>query len=101
MCSGAIVPGEGFAFTNFSYTCRQKRHVIATDPCGACRAPILFVTLVIDAAFALSLLGFLIMHANLLLRNCTTVEMYEKRRTAVWPYDNGARKNFLEVFGGK
>eukprot|EP00884_Botryococcus_braunii_P016326 jgi/Botrbrau1/3377/Bobra.0337s0018.1 len=63
--------------------------------------PLVFVAFVIDAAFTLSLLGFLVMHGNLVLRNCTTVEMYEKERTAIWPYDHGFRGNFLEVFGTK
>lgn len=65
------------------------------------RTPVVFVAFVIDAAFALSLLGFIVMHGNLVLRNCTTVEMYEKRRTALWPYDHGYRRNFIEVFGNK
>ena len=39
-----------------------------------------FVTFVLDVAFAASLLGFIIMHANLNLSNMTTIEMYERRR---------------------
>ena len=61
----------------------------------------LFLAFVIDAAFALAILGFLIMHGRMIARNMTTIEMYEKQRNAKgpWPYDKGARQNFVEVFG--
>ena len=58
-----------------------------------------FVTFVLDVAFAASLLGFIIMHANLNLSNMTTIEMYEKKKTLPWRYNQGHRKNFTEVFG--
>ena len=58
-----------------------------------------FVTFVLDVAFAASLLGFIIMHGNLNLSNMTTIEMYEKKKTLPWRYNVGARRNFEEVFG--
>lgn len=58
-----------------------------------------FVTFVLDVAFAASLLGFIIMHANLNLSNMTTIEMYEKKKTLPWRYNKGFRKNFKDVFG--
>ena len=66
-----------------------------------CRPAILFLAFVIDAAFALAIVGFLIMHCRMIIRNMTTIEMYEKRRNAAgaWPFDRGAKHNFLEVFG--
>ncbi|KAK9842045.1 hypothetical protein WJX81_005841 [Elliptochloris bilobata] len=63
------------------------------------RPAIVFVAFVIDAAFCLSLAGFLIMHARLVAANCTTIEMYEKRRTPDWPYNRGLRRNVQDVFG--
>lgn len=41
------------------------------------------------------------MHCRMITRNMTTIEMYEKRRnaTGAWPFDRGAKHNFLEVFG--
>jgi hypothetical protein len=58
-----------------------------------------FVTFVLNVAFAASLLGFIIMHANLNLSNMTTIEMYEKKKTLPWRYNKGFRKNFQDVFG--
>lgn len=58
-----------------------------------------FIAVVIDSAFAVSLAGFLIMHANMLAANCTTIEMYEKERMHPWPYDKGWRRNLEEVLG--
>ncbi|GMH34451.1 hypothetical protein BSKO_02285 [Bryopsis sp. KO-2023] len=60
---------------------------------------IVFFTFVIDAAFVLSLLGFLAMHIKLLTVNCTSIEMYEKQRVNPWPYDLGAKRNLEEVLG--
>ena len=54
---------------------------------------------VLNLAFALSLCGFLVMHINLLYRNTTTIEAYEKKASAKWKYDVGGRKNFEQVFG--
>lgn len=69
--------------------------------CQYCRPAILFLAFVIDAAFALAIVGFLVMHCRMIARNMTTIEMYEKRRhsTGAWPFDRGAKQNFLEVFG--
>ena len=35
----------------------------------------------------------------MVLKNCTTIEMFEKSRATPWPYDHGWRRNFQEVFG--
>ena len=67
--------------------------------CDHCRSVLVFVAFVVDVAFALCLLGFLVMHVRLVAANCTTIEMYEKRRVPQWPYDRGWRSNFHEVFG--
>jgi palmitoyltransferase len=58
-----------------------------------------FIAVVISSAFAVSLAGFLIMHANMLSANCTTIEMYEKERIHPWPYNKGLQRNFEDVFG--
>lgn len=58
-----------------------------------------FLTFVLNLAFALSVLGFLIMHISLVLGNTTTIEAYEKKTTPKWRYDLGRRKNFEQVFG--
>ena len=50
-------------------------------------------------AFSASLLGFLVMHSNLILSNMTTIEMYEKKKTLPWKYDLGKFRNFKQVFG--
>lgn len=59
---------------------------------------VLFI-FILDLAFAISILGFLVMHLGLIFKNMTTIEMYEKVRTLPWRYDQGIRKNFEEVFG--
>lgn len=84
-----------------------------------------FIAFILDAAFSLSLCGFLIMHGRmvaqvrcrvarwcsvlqhlrslggsyccLLVQNRTTIEMYEKMYVTAWPYDKGWRQNFEEV----
>ena len=58
-----------------------------------------FMAFVVDLAFSLSLFGFIVMHVKLIAANCTTIEMFEKERIKPWPYDQGLRKNFEEVFG--
>ncbi|KAK6935255.1 Palmitoyltransferase, DHHC domain, partial [Dillenia turbinata] len=66
-----------------------------------------FITFVLNLAFALSILGFLLMHMWLVLANTTTIEVtppadlilflmaqaYEKA-TPKWLYDLGRKKNF-------
>ncbi|OEL20425.1 putative protein S-acyltransferase 14 [Dichanthelium oligosanthes] len=46
-----------------------------------------FLTFVLNLAFTLSVLGFMIMHA------------YEKKTTPFWKYDLGRKRNFAQVFG--
>uniref|UniRef100_A0A0C9QWU6 S-acyltransferase n=1 Tax=Wollemia nobilis TaxID=56998 RepID=A0A0C9QWU6_9CONI len=58
-----------------------------------------FLAFVLNIAFALSLLGFLILHSSLVLANTTTIEVYEKKKTSPWRYDMGRRRNFEQVFG--
>ncbi|XP_010540019.1 PREDICTED: probable protein S-acyltransferase 13 [Tarenaya hassleriana] len=58
-----------------------------------------FVAFVLNLAFALSILGFLIMHLMLVARNTTTIEAYEKKTTPNWRFDLGRKENFKQVFG--
>ncbi|XP_068634309.1 probable protein S-acyltransferase 14 [Aristolochia californica] len=58
-----------------------------------------FLAFVLNLAFALSVMGFLIMHCSLVAGNTTTIEAYEKKSTPKWRYDLGRRKNFEQVFG--
>ncbi|XP_022738445.1 probable protein S-acyltransferase 14 [Durio zibethinus] len=58
-----------------------------------------FIAFVFNIAFALSVLGFLIMHITLVRANTTTIEAYEKKITPKWRYDLGWKKNFEQVFG--
>ncbi|KAJ4812339.1 S-acyltransferase [Rhynchospora pubera] len=58
-----------------------------------------FLTFVLNLAFALSVLGFLIMHISLVSANTTTIEAYEKKTTPKWKYDLGRKRNFAQVFG--
>ena len=60
---------------------------------------VVFVAFVMNVAFAASLLGFIVMHGNLVLANMTTIEMYEKKKTLPWKYDKGRWENFKEIFG--
>lgn len=60
---------------------------------------LIFVAFVMNVAFAASLLGFIVMHGNLVLANMTTIEMYEKKKTLPWKYDKGRWGNFKEIFG--
>ncbi|CAK9260777.1 unnamed protein product [Sphagnum jensenii] len=59
----------------------------------------IFLAFVLNLAFALSVLGFLIMHISLVAGNTTTIEAYEKKVSARWRYDLGPKKNFEQVFG--
>ncbi|XP_047341927.1 probable protein S-acyltransferase 14 isoform X2 [Impatiens glandulifera] len=58
-----------------------------------------FLAFVLNLAFALSVMGFLIMHVSLVSSNTTTIEAYEKKSTPKWRYDLGRRRNFEQVFG--
>ncbi|CAI9104647.1 OLC1v1003362C1 [Oldenlandia corymbosa var. corymbosa] len=58
-----------------------------------------FLAFVLNLAFALSVLGFLIMHISLVAGNTTTIEAYEKKTTPKWRYDLGRKRNFEQVFG--
>ncbi|XP_018434482.2 probable protein S-acyltransferase 14 [Raphanus sativus] len=58
-----------------------------------------FLAFVLNLAFALSVMGFLIMHISLVAANTTTIEAYEKKTSPKWPYDLGRKKNFEQVFG--
>ncbi|KAJ0499694.1 putative protein S-acyltransferase [Helianthus annuus] len=58
-----------------------------------------FLAFVLNLAFALSVFGFLIMHASLVSGNTTTIEAYEKKTSPKWRYDLGRKRNFEQVFG--
>ncbi|KAK3038765.1 hypothetical protein RJ639_027352 [Escallonia herrerae] len=60
---------------------------------------ITFLAFVLNLAFALSLLCFVIMHLSLLSSNTTSVEVHEKKKAVRWKYDMGRKKNFEQVFG--
>ncbi|KAG2725652.1 hypothetical protein I3843_01G076500 [Carya illinoinensis] len=62
---------------------------------------ITFLAFVLNLAFALSLLCFVIMHASLVSSNTTSVEVYEKKKAVRWRYDVGKKRNFEQVFGTK
>ncbi|KAI4338819.1 hypothetical protein MLD38_023832 [Melastoma candidum] len=55
-----------------------------------------FMAFVLNLAFALSILGFLIMHISLVAANTTTIEAYEKRSSPKRCYDLGRMKNFQQ-----
>uniref|UniRef100_A0A7S0T2N3 S-acyltransferase n=1 Tax=Mantoniella antarctica TaxID=81844 RepID=A0A7S0T2N3_9CHLO len=78
---------------------QQQEHRTGEEQTRGTGMAVVFVTFVLDVAFAASLLGFIIMHANLNLSNMTTIEMYEKKKTLPWRFDRGHHKNLLEVFG--
>ncbi|BBN09597.1 hypothetical protein Mp_4g21000 [Marchantia polymorpha subsp. ruderalis] len=60
-----------------------------------------FLGFVLNLAFALSVLGFLIMHVSLVSGNTTTIEAYEKKASTRWRFDLGRRRNFEQVFGSR
>ncbi|XP_074279636.1 putative protein S-acyltransferase 12 [Silene latifolia] len=65
---------------------------------------VMALAFVLNLAFALSLLCFVVMHATLLWSNTTSVEHYVKRKeknktAARSKYDMGFRRNFEQVFG--
>ncbi|KAK3154042.1 hypothetical protein QOZ80_2BG0185110 [Eleusine coracana subsp. coracana] len=57
-----------------------------------------FLTFVLNLAFTLSVLGFMIMHVSLVSANTTTIEAYEKT-SPFWKYDLGRKRNSAQVFG--
>ncbi|KAK2419431.1 DHHC-type zinc finger family protein [Trifolium repens] len=61
----------------------------------------IFLASILNLAFALSLLCFVVMHLSLLLSNTTSVEVHEKKKGVRWRYDLGRKKNFEQVFGTK
>ncbi|TKY61217.1 S-acyltransferase 12 [Spatholobus suberectus] len=62
---------------------------------------IIFLASILNLAFALSLLCFVVTHVSLLLSNTTSVEVHEKKKGVRWRYDLGWKKNFEQVFGTK
>ncbi|KAK7845488.1 putative protein s-acyltransferase 14 [Quercus suber] len=56
-----------------------------------------FITFILNLSFALSVLGFLIMHISLMSSNTTTIEAYEKKTNPRWRFDLGWKKNFEQV----
>ena len=81
-----------FAAKADSYSC---------DTVLCCRPIPVFIAFVIDLALFICLAGFLVIHVRLAAVNCTTIEMYEKRRVPLWPYNRGWRSNLKEIFGSK
>ncbi|CAF1702896.1 probable protein S-acyltransferase 12 [Brassica napus] len=61
----------------------------------------LVLAFVLNLAFVLSLLCFVVMHLSLLSTNTTSVEVHEKNGDVRWKYDLGKKKNFEQVFGKK
>lgn len=72
---------------------------IGNHPDSAIYLATTFVAFVLNVAFSLSLLGFLILHTSLVTSNTTTIEAQEKKNTPRWRYDLGVRQNFEQVFG--
>ncbi|KAG6665542.1 probable protein S-acyltransferase 14 [Carya illinoinensis] len=58
-----------------------------------------FLAFVLNLAFALSVMMFLLMHIRLVAANTTTIEAFEKKTSSKWRYDLGQKKNFEQVFG--
>ncbi|KAL6580207.1 hypothetical protein OROMI_008231 [Orobanche minor] len=58
-----------------------------------------FLAFVLNLAFALSVMGFLIMHISLVAANTMTIEDYEKKTTPEWCYDLRRMINFQQTKG--
>ncbi|XP_054825090.1 probable protein S-acyltransferase 14 [Prosopis cineraria] len=71
---------------------------IAGTPAGLAAS---FVAFVLNLAFAVSIMGFMIMHLLFVASNTTTIEAFEKNTTAKRSYDLGWRSNYEQVFGTK
>ncbi|KAK8636197.1 hypothetical protein V6N13_004903 [Hibiscus sabdariffa] len=82
------------SFINFFH--EAKNHSVSPA-----KSAIIFLAFVLNLAFALSLVCFLVMHASLLSSNTTSVEVHEKKGLVRWKYDLGRKKNFEQVFGTK
>ncbi|KAL5061338.1 hypothetical protein RYX36_032942 [Vicia faba] len=80
----------------FGGTNSTKTHKLSPGAFSA-----IFLTSILNLAFALSLLCFVVMHLSLLLSNTTSVEVHEKKKGIRWRYDLGRKKNFEQVFGTK
>ncbi|KAH0855825.1 hypothetical protein HID58_084086 [Brassica napus] len=68
---------------------------------GECSMILYPIDAVLNLAFVLSLLCFIVMHLSLLSTNTTSVEVHEKSGDVRWKYDLGKKKNFEQVFGKK
>lgn len=79
--------------------------IFVTDPASLGQVDVItsivaFMSFVFTAAFTLALIGFLIMHGNLIRKNMTTIEAYEKETIDPWPHDKGSWKdNVCDVLG--
>ncbi|XP_061372861.1 probable protein S-acyltransferase 12 isoform X2 [Gastrolobium bilobum] len=76
-----------------------KNHSLSPGEFG-----VIFLASILNLAFALSLLCFVVMHVSLLLSNTTSVEVHEKKKGVRWRYDLGRKKNFeqgLILFTGE
>ncbi|KAA3467205.1 putative protein S-acyltransferase 12 [Gossypium australe] len=65
----------------------------AKNHSSAAKSAIMFLAFVLNFAFALSILCFVVMHASLLSSNTTSVEKGVVR----WKYDLGRKKNFEQL----
>ncbi|KAF3772875.1 putative protein S-acyltransferase 14 [Nymphaea thermarum] len=68
--------------------------LVVLSCCSLCLLLTGLLYVVLNLAFASSVLGFLIMHISLVSANTTTIEAYEKKSSPKWRYDLGRRRNF-------